>query len=60
MLYQDVLVVGEPSMMGCEFGEEDERSISRIENTKYIDPGLSTVTGTSSTVAASGINLNVN
>ncbi|KAH7709290.1 LIM-domain binding protein [Aphelenchoides avenae] len=34
----DVLVVGEPSMMGSvEYGEEDERTISRIENTQY-DP----------------------
>jgi hypothetical protein len=29
MMYQDVLVVGEPSMMGCEFAEDDERAISR-------------------------------
>ena len=31
---QEVLVVGEPSMMGCagEFGGEDERTISRMEN----------------------------
>ncbi|CAD6193097.1 unnamed protein product [Caenorhabditis auriculariae] len=35
--YQDVMVVGEPSMMGGEFGEEDERTISRVENTQY-DP----------------------
>uniref|UniRef100_A0AC35G770 LIM interaction domain-containing protein n=1 Tax=Panagrolaimus sp. PS1159 TaxID=55785 RepID=A0AC35G770_9BILA len=33
--YQEVLVVGEPSLMGADFGEEDERSISRIENTQY-------------------------
>jgi hypothetical protein len=31
------MVVGEPSLMGGEFGEEDERLISRLENTQY-DP----------------------
>ncbi|KAI1717781.1 LIM-domain binding protein [Ditylenchus destructor] len=41
MMFQDqVLVVGEPSMMGCEFGEDDERAISRIENAQY-DPSSS-------------------
>lgn len=34
---QDVMVVGEPSLMGGEFGEEDERLISRLENAQY-DP----------------------
>merc|ERR1719499_821164 len=34
---QDVMVVGEPSLMGGEFGEEDERLISRLENSQY-DP----------------------
>ncbi|KAE9413011.1 hypothetical protein Angca_008661, partial [Angiostrongylus cantonensis] len=33
----DVMVVGEPSMMGGDYGEEDERTISRVENTQY-DP----------------------
>ncbi|KAK0396450.1 hypothetical protein QR680_001722 [Steinernema hermaphroditum] len=37
--YQDVMVVGEPSMMGGEYGEEDERTISRVENTQF-DPNL--------------------
>ncbi|XP_075221921.1 LIM domain-binding protein 2-like isoform X2 [Lycorma delicatula] len=32
---QDVMVVGEPSLMGGEFGEEDERLITRLENTQY-------------------------
>lgn len=32
---QDVMVVGEPSLMGGEFGEEDERIITRLENTQY-------------------------
>ncbi|XP_058838839.1 LIM domain-binding protein 2 isoform X4 [Topomyia yanbarensis] len=32
---QDVMVVGEPSLMGGEFGEEDERMITRLENTQY-------------------------
>lgn len=31
------MVVGEPSMMGGEYGEEDERTISRVENTQF-DP----------------------
>ncbi len=34
---QDVMVVGEPSLMGGEFGEEDERLITRLENSQY-DP----------------------
>ncbi|KAF1747234.1 hypothetical protein GCK72_023696 [Caenorhabditis remanei] len=37
MSYPDVMVVGEPSMMGSDFGEEDERTISRVENSQY-DP----------------------
>ncbi|UMM40351.1 hypothetical protein L5515_017018 [Caenorhabditis briggsae] len=37
MSYPDVMVVGEPSMMGSDFGEGDERTISRVENTQY-DP----------------------
>ncbi|CAG5074364.1 Similar to LDB2: LIM domain-binding protein 2 (Gallus gallus) [Cotesia congregata] len=31
----DVMVVGEPSLMGGEFGEEDERLITRLENAQY-------------------------
>merc|ERR1719445_521880 len=37
---QDVMVVGEPSLMGGEFGEEDERLISRLENSQYDPAGL--------------------
>lgn len=43
---QDVMIVGEPSLMGGDFGEEDERLITRLENTQYdplgqpIGPGL--------------------
>lgn len=29
------MVVGEPSLMGGEFGDEDERLITRLENTQY-------------------------
>lgn len=29
------MVVGEPTLMGGEFGEEDERLITRLENTQY-------------------------
>ncbi len=36
------MVVGEPSLMGGEYGEEDERVISRMENTQY-DPTNSLV-----------------
>lgn len=35
MFLQDVMVVGEPSLMGGEFGDEDERLITRLENTQY-------------------------
>ncbi|KAI6188084.1 LIM interaction domain (LID) domain-containing protein [Aphelenchoides besseyi] len=31
----EVLVVSEPSLMGNEFGESDERAISRVENAQY-------------------------
>lgn len=34
-ILQDVMVVGEPSLMGGEFGDEDERLITRLENTQY-------------------------
>ena len=34
---QDVMVVGEPSLMGGEFGDEDERLITRLENNQF-DP----------------------
>ncbi|XP_043918128.1 LIM domain-binding protein 2 isoform X2 [Protopterus annectens] len=33
--YPDVMVVGEPTLMGGEFGDEDERLITRLENTQY-------------------------
>lgn len=36
------MVVGEPSMMGGEFGDEDERLITRLENAQY-DPTASGV-----------------
>ena len=36
-IVQDVMIVGEPSLMGGDFGEEDERLITRLENTQY-DP----------------------
>lgn len=29
------MVVGEPTLMGGEFGDEDERLITRLENTQY-------------------------
>ncbi|VDK32242.1 unnamed protein product [Taenia asiatica] len=33
----DILIVGEPTLMGGEFGEDDERMITRLENSQY-DP----------------------
>lgn len=35
---QDVMVVGEPSMMGGEFGDDNERMITRLKNTQYEQP----------------------
>ncbi|XP_067879181.1 LIM domain-binding protein 1-like isoform X1 [Heterodontus francisci] len=32
---QDVMVVGEPALMGGEFGDEDERLITRLENGQF-------------------------
>ncbi|MGH0136627.1 UNVERIFIED_CONTAM: hypothetical protein FKN15_070034 [Acipenser sinensis] len=32
---RDVMVVGEPTLMGGEFGDEDERLITRLENTQF-------------------------
>lgn len=34
------MVVGEPSLMGGEFGDEDERLITRLENTQYDTTGV--------------------
>jgi len=34
-MLQDVMVVGEPTLMGGEFGDEDERVITRLENNQY-------------------------
>ena len=31
----DVMVVGEPTLMGGEFGDEDERLITRLENNQF-------------------------
>ena len=38
------MVVGEPSLMGGEFGDEDERLITRLENTQY-DPSAAAANG---------------
>lgn len=32
---QDVMIVGEPSMMGGDFGDDNERMITRLENAQY-------------------------
>jgi LIM domain-binding protein 1 len=34
-LAEDVMLVGEPTLMGGELGDEDERLITRLENTQY-------------------------
>lgn len=34
-MLQDVMVVGEPTLMGGEFGDEDERLITRLENQQF-------------------------
>lgn len=31
----DVMIVGEPTLMGGDFGEEDERLITRLENSQF-------------------------
>ena len=31
----DVMMVGEPTLMGSEFGDEDERTIQRLENVQF-------------------------
>ncbi|OQV23850.1 LIM domain-binding protein 2 [Hypsibius exemplaris] len=36
---QDVMIVGEPTLMGGDFGDEDERLITRLENNQF-DPSL--------------------
>ncbi|RNA29884.1 LIM domain-binding 2 isoform X1 [Brachionus plicatilis] len=36
----DVMVVGEPSLMGGDFGEEDERLITRLENNQFDSVGM--------------------
>jgi LIM domain-binding protein 1 len=33
--HNDVMTVGEPSLMGGDFGEEDERVITRLENNQF-------------------------
>ncbi|ESO82614.1 hypothetical protein LOTGIDRAFT_184392 [Lottia gigantea] len=35
----DVMMVGEPTLMGGEFGDEDERLITRLENNQYESNG---------------------
>ncbi|CAF1402316.1 unnamed protein product [Adineta steineri] len=38
----DVMIVGEPSLMGGEMDDEDERYITRLENTQYDPNSIST------------------
>jgi len=37
---QDVMLVGEPTMMGGELGDEDERLISRLHNNQFKPPDV--------------------
>ncbi|CAF3496945.1 unnamed protein product [Rotaria socialis] len=37
----DVMIVGEPTLMGGEMDDEDERYITRLENTQYDPNGVS-------------------
>ena len=48
------MVVGEPSLMGGEFGEEDERMISRLENAQY-DPAAAAAQAQGSMVGGPGM-----
>lgn len=48
--FKDVMVVGEPSLMGGEFGDEDERLITRLENTQYDAAAASAVNNATSSV----------
>lgn len=52
--FKDVMVVGEPSLMGGEFGEEDERMISRLENAQY-DPQAAAAQAAGSMVGPGGM-----
>lgn len=51
------MVVQEPSMMGGEYGDEDERLITRLENTQF-DPAAANSRLTSSTGPPSGLGPN--
>lgn len=42
--FQDVMVVMEPTMMGGEYGDEDERFITRLENAQF-DPSVQMTMG---------------
>jgi len=48
----DVMIVGEPSLMGGEMDDEDERFITRIENAQY-DPNSSSISSHSSSSSSS-------
>ncbi|XP_043189459.1 LIM domain-binding protein 2-like isoform X3 [Amphibalanus amphitrite] len=50
----DVMMVGEPSLMGGEFGDEDERLITRLENTQC-DPAAAGGGGGQAAPPAAGL-----
>ena len=57
-LLQDVLVVGEPSLMGGEFGDEDERKITRLENSSNNNTGTTPTGGSTSSNTNTSANPN--
>ncbi|XP_037093302.1 LIM domain-binding protein 2-like isoform X3 [Pollicipes pollicipes] len=50
----DVMMVGEPSLMGGEFGDEDERLITRLENAQC-DPSAAGPGGAAPAPASAGL-----
>ena len=48
------MVVGEPALMGGEFGDEDERLITRLENTQYEPNGENDDSAPGNTGGAAG------
>lgn len=53
LVSQDVMVVGEPSLMGGDFGDDNERLITRMENSQY-DPSASNAGETESSILPPG------
>ncbi|CAF0809002.1 unnamed protein product [Rotaria sordida] len=56
----DVMIVGEPSLMGGEMDDEDERYITRLENTQYDPNALSSQYHSSMHLMSQGYQQNPN